>query len=37
MRATVGMRVLSDLFTNNRAWAAAMTREDPDFFSRLSI
>lgn len=37
MRATVDMRVLSDLFTNNRAWAAAMTREDPDFFSRLSI
>jgi carbonic anhydrase len=37
MRATVDMRVLSDLFANNRAWAAVMTREDPDFFSRLSI
>jgi carbonic anhydrase len=24
------------LFANNRAWAAAVTREDPDFFQRLS-
>src|SRR5829696_58270 len=24
------------LFANNRAWAAEMTRQDPDFFSRLS-
>ncbi|HKZ79603.1 MAG TPA: carbonate dehydratase [Pyrinomonadaceae bacterium] len=30
------MRVLSELFANNRAWAAAMTSEDPDFFQRLS-
>jgi carbonic anhydrase len=30
------MRELSHLFTNNRAWAAEMTRQDPDFFSRLS-
>jgi carbonic anhydrase len=30
------MRVLSQLFTNNRAWAAEMTRLDPEFFARLS-
>ena len=30
------MRALSHLFANNRAWAAEMTRQDPDFFSRLS-
>jgi carbonic anhydrase len=30
------MRVLSHLFTNNRAWAAAITRQDPDFFPRLA-
>ena len=30
------MRVLSHLFANNRAWAADMTRQDPEFFSRLS-
>jgi carbonic anhydrase len=30
------MRVLSQLFANNRAWAAAMIRDDPDFFQRLS-
>lgn len=30
------MRVLSDLFVNNRAWAAEMTREDPEFFRRLA-
>ncbi len=30
------MRVLGQLFANNRAWAAAMTREDPEFFRRLS-
>ena len=30
------MRVLSQLFANNRAWAAAMIRGDPDFFERLS-
>lgn len=30
------MRVLSHLFTNNRAWAAEMTREDPEFFRRLA-
>jgi carbonic anhydrase len=25
-----------DLFNNNRAWAAEMVRQDPEFFSRLS-
>jgi carbonic anhydrase len=30
------MRVLSHLFANNRAWAAEVTRRDPDFFARLS-
>ncbi len=30
------MRVLSQLFANNRAWAADITRQDPDFFLRLS-
>ena len=30
------MRVLGHLFANNRAWAAEMTRLDPDFFRRLS-
>jgi carbonic anhydrase len=30
------MRSLSHLFTNNRAWADDMTRQDPEFFSRLS-
>ena len=28
--------VLKDLFANNRAWAAEMTRRDPDFFARLA-
>jgi carbonic anhydrase len=28
--------VLPHLFANNRAWAAEMTRQDPDFFGRLS-
>jgi len=28
--------VLTDLFENNRAWAAEMTRQDPEFFSRLT-
>jgi carbonic anhydrase len=27
---------LSHLFANNRTWAAEMTREDPEFFRRLS-
>jgi carbonic anhydrase len=27
---------LSQLFANNRAWAAEMTRQDPEFFLRLS-
>ncbi|HEY5611352.1 MAG TPA: carbonate dehydratase [Thermoanaerobaculia bacterium] len=31
------MRLLEHLFTNNRAWAAEMTRQDPDFFTRLSL
>jgi carbonic anhydrase len=30
------MRVLSQLFANNRAWAAEITRNEPDFFARLS-
>jgi carbonic anhydrase len=30
------MRFLSNLFDNNRAWAAELTRQDPDFFLRLS-
>jgi carbonic anhydrase len=30
------MRFLSHLFANNRAWAAEMTRQDPEFFQRLS-
>ena len=28
--------MLKNLFNNNRAWAAKMTRQDPEFFSRLS-
>ena len=30
------MRALKQLFENNRTWAADMTRQDPDFFRRLS-
>src|SRR5256885_11128681 len=30
------MRTLNQLFENNRAWAADMTRQDADFFRRLS-
>ena len=30
------MRLLPELFENNRAWAAKMLREDPEFFTRLS-
>ncbi|MGE3273504.1 MAG: carbonate dehydratase [Vicinamibacterales bacterium] len=30
------MRTLPQLFENNRAWAASMTRSDPDFFQRLA-
>ncbi|MFL6202617.1 MAG: carbonate dehydratase [Thermoanaerobaculia bacterium] len=30
------MRALSHLFANNREWAAEMTRQEPDFFTRLS-
>src|SRR5215831_18313624 len=29
------MRMLSQLFENNRAWAAETTRQDPDCFKRL--
>ncbi|HEX6048045.1 MAG TPA: carbonic anhydrase, partial [Gemmatimonadaceae bacterium] len=29
------MRTLSNLFANNRRWAAERSREDPTFFSRL--
>jgi len=28
--------LLKHLFANNRAWAAKMTRQDPEFFTRLS-
>jgi carbonic anhydrase len=30
------LRFLSELFANNRAWAARMTRQDPEFFTRLT-
>ena len=30
------MRFLRNLFENNRAWAAEMVRQDPEFFRRLS-
>jgi len=30
------MRVLPELFENNRAWAAEMRRQDPEFFERLA-
>ena len=30
------MRTLNHLFENNRAWAADITRRDPDFFENLS-
>src|SRR5437870_12330700 len=30
------MRVLSELFANNRAWAEEMERREPDFFARLA-
>ncbi|HEX7152166.1 MAG TPA: carbonate dehydratase [Thermoanaerobaculia bacterium] len=30
------MRTLSNLFDNNRSWAAEMTRQDAEFFTRLS-
>jgi carbonic anhydrase len=30
------MRTLSHLFQNNRNWAAEVSRQDPDFFQRLS-
>jgi carbonic anhydrase len=30
------VRRIADLFANNRAWAAEMTRRDPEFFSRLA-
>lgn len=30
------MRILTHLFQNNRAWAAEITRQDPDFFEVLS-
>ncbi|HEY3746144.1 MAG TPA: carbonate dehydratase [Gemmatimonadaceae bacterium] len=29
------MRLLSQLFTNNKIWASEMTRENPEFFSSL--
>ena len=30
------MRTLSQLFANNQAWAADMSRQDPEFFTRLA-
>ncbi len=30
------MRVLADLFRNNREWAAEVVKRDPEFFARLS-
>jgi carbonic anhydrase len=30
------MRYLSHLFSNNRTWAALMTRDNPDFFTNLA-
>jgi len=30
------MRVLTQLFANNRAWAEEMARREPDFFARLA-
>ena len=30
------MRVLSQLFANNRAWAEEIARREPDFFARLA-
>jgi carbonic anhydrase len=30
------MRVLGQLFANNRAWAAEMARREPEFFARLA-
>lgn len=30
------MKTLPQLFENNRAWAAAITGEDPEFFARLA-
>ena len=30
------MRALENLFSNNRAWAEEMTRQDPAFFARLA-
>ena len=30
------MRVLSALFESNRAWSEEMTRQDPEFFTRLA-
>ena len=30
------MRILQQLFENNRAWAAEVARQDPEFFTRLA-
>ncbi len=30
------MRLLAHLFANNRTWAAAISRQDPEFFQRLA-
>jgi carbonic anhydrase len=30
------MKTLADLFENNKAWAQRITRQDPDFFTKLS-
>ena len=31
------MKVLKRLFDNNRAWAAGIKKNNPDFFKRLSM
>jgi carbonic anhydrase len=36
MRHLKLMRTLSNLFENNRTWAASILKKDPDFFSKLS-
>src|SRR5918996_1698808 len=35
-RRSTELRALSELFARNRAWAAEMTRKDPEFFARLA-
>jgi len=35
-RDNVNIRTLSDLFDNNKAWADRISKQDPDFFRKLS-